>query len=734
MAAGRRLVIISYRIPFHLKKDGETTRLVQNSGGLVSAIISVLQRMKESNEDSFSKVIWVGISDDAKKDLNPEQGLFELEPVKLEEEVHKKFYEGFSNDLLWPLLHYFTTFAVFDDSYYEQYEKANREVFEAVARLIRPGDVIWVHDYHFLLLPHMIRERFKDVSIGFFLHIPFPSFEIFRLLPHRWREPIVQGLLGADLIGFHTLDYAYHFLTTVRKLFDIEHVNRILFYENRQIKVEAFPISIDYRKFREATLEPAVKEEIEKLKSFLGSFKLIFSIDRLDYTKGIINRLQGYEYFLQTHPEWHGKVRYQMVVIPSRDTIPQYREMHNQIDGMVGRINSQYSAINWNPILYQYKSLRFEELVALYDLSNVGLITPIRDGMNLVSKEYVVSQRQTEGVLILSEMAGAAAELRDALIINPIDRKEISDAIVQALTMPAEERKERMERMRKRLKEYDVFEWTTDFIDQLDEVKQMNETESSHEVTSSVIRTIVNDYRRAERRIMMLDYDGTLVPLQLDPDRAIPHDELLQMLSKFGSDPRNIVVLISGRDKAFLERWFGSLPVILVAEHGAFTRMPDNQWIRITGENPGWKSSITNLLRVIALKYPGTRIEEKEQSVALHYRNVPDLGQVDLEYIKTEILPVVMQNDLQILEGNKVLEIKNSSFNKGTSVQQFLSYVKEDFMLAIGDDKTDEDLFRAIPTQAYTIKVGTPSQHARYYIQRPEDVVELLGRLLEKQS
>lgn len=738
MPTKHRLVIVSYRLPFKLIREGRKFQLIQNSGGLVSAILSISEKLKTlSLQHLFSSIAWIGHSQETRGDFRRAQNgndLLELHPVPLDEEMNKKFYGGFSNNLLWPLLHYFPSFAVFDDSYFEEYVKANRIFCDAVMKMIRPGDLVWIHDYHFLLLPQMIRERNKQASIGFFLHIPFPSFEVFRLLPHRWSDPIIRGMLGADLLGFHTLDYAYHFLKTVKKVLGAEHHNRILMYDNRKIKTDAFPISIDYDKFRQATLQPEVEKEIQKLRELLKGVKLIFSVDRLDYTKGLVDRLLGFELFLKEHPEWRERVVFNMVVVPSRSEIPQYEEMHNQIDGLAGRINSQFSTLAWRAILYQYKSLRFEEMIALYDMSDVGLITPIRDGMNLVAKEYVASQRHTTGVLILSEMAGASSELQDALMVNPTDKREIADAILQALEMPEEERRRRMQRMQARLKEYDVVDWTSDFIQQLNEVKKMNQTEASNLLTPAVVRSITHDYHRAGRRILFFDYDGTLVPIQKSPDKAIPDEGLIKMLKQFGMDVQNIVVLISGRSKDFLEHWFGKLPLTLVAEHGAFTKMPLSEWIRHTPESAPWKKTATDVLTSLTEKFNGSMVEVKDQSVAWHYRNVPKISNREIEQLKTQFTPLVQTHNLQLLEGNKVIEIKPASFNKGTVVQQLLSLVKDAFMLAIGDDKTDEDIFQSIPSQAYTIKVGEPSTNARYYVRDQKKVLELLIKLLDGQN
>jgi len=727
-----RIVLVSYRLPFKIVDDVA----VQTSGGLVSAILSLTEKYGPPI-DAYSKIVWIGFSEHTKKEFHKAKNLpdiFDIIPVHLDAETNKSFYDGFANNLLWPLFHYFPTFAQFDDVTFEQYQKANALFCDAVSDLVHEDDVVWVHDYHFFLLPQMLRARRKDLSIGFFLHIPFPSFEIFRLLPNRWRKPLINGILGADLIGFHTLDYVYYFLNTIKNILGIEHYNRMFVHDQRKIKVEAFPISIDYEKFKHATTSPGVLNEVAKLRHILGDQQLIFSVDRLDYTKGLIHRLEAFELFLKEHPEWQGRVMFNMVVVPSRDTILQYQEMRNQIDALVGRMNSEYSSLAWRPVTYQYKSLGFDEMVALYHLSNIGLITPVRDGMNLVAKEYVASQHRNTGVLILSEMTGAAAELTDALIINPTDKRELADAILHALEMPAEERQQRMTHMQHHLRIYDVMHWTTDFLAQLQEVRVMNKTEASNFVTPSVVRSIIQDFNRSEKRILFFDYDGTLVPYQSQPEFAIPDEDLIEMLRNLAADPRNLVVIISGRDKTFLTKWFGNLHVTLAAEHGAFTKMPHSDWIKITSESTEWKSPVIETLEMLVKEFPGSRIEMKDQSVTWHYRNAINVTQKVIERLKNQFRPFMRSFGIQLLEGNKAVEVKHKSFNKGTAVQELLSLLKDAFMLAIGDDRTDEDLFRSLPLHAYTIKVGNPSMHARYYMPAYEEVRMLIHRLIQEST
>jgi len=331
-----------------------------------------------------------------------------------------------------------------------------------------------------MMLPGMIREKLPDATIGFFLHIPFPSFELFRMLPRHWRTSIIKGMLGADLVGFHTHDYATHFLRSVAQTTDSECHQSIIYSSSRQVKVNAFPIGIDFDKYHAGAMSAAAGAEKEKIRANLSDQKLIFSVDRLDYSKGLLLKLKGYEIFLEKFPEWHARVVFNMVVVPSRDQIEMYRKMKKEIESTVGRINGKYSSLAWQPVVYQYKFLSFNKLVALYDLSDVGLITPLRDGMNLVAKEYVASQIENDGVLVLSEMAGAAAELGEALIINPFDTEEMAKAIHRALEMKPREKHTRIERMKKRISGYNVFTWAFDFFNQAFEIKKQQKLMGMH--------------------------------------------------------------------------------------------------------------------------------------------------------------------------------------------------------------------------------------------------------------
>ncbi len=724
------MIIVAYRLPFKIIKDENGTSLFQNSGGLVSAVLSLAQGSQDAYYDFEDKIQWIGYTDNTAEELEGvalENENFKAHPVFIAQELNDNYYEGFCNDLIWPLFHYFPSLAKFETDFFDAYQKANLLFYEAMKDIIQPDDVIWVHDYQLMMLPDMIRQTFPKNKIGFFFHIPFPSYEIFRLLPSTWRDVIVDGILGADVVGFHTNDYVEYFLKAVRMV--IGHGNRMHYItlNQRIVKVDAFPISIDYRKFNDAFDDELVIQHRNDIRTQLKE-KIIFSVDRLDYSKGLLNRLKGFERFLEKDDSWHEKVTFVMVVVPSRDQIPQYQQMKSDIDKMVGGINAKYGKINWQPILYQYRSMPFEELVGMYTASDVALITPVRDGMNLVCKEYVASRKDQKGVLILSEMAGAAAELGEALIINPTDSQEIADAITKGLEMTPKEQTKRMKAMRKRLREYDVFAWTNDFFTQMHMIEQEHDRLSLDYLTPTDMENIGKKYAEAKNRIFFFDYDGTLVPIVREPSEAIVTEDVKSVIAELAE--RDTVVVISGRDSQFLDQVLGDLPIHLVAEHGALIKTKEEKsWSLNPSYEEGWKESIRSILDLYVKRCPGAFVEEKQTSLAWHYRTAEDQeyalrrAQELAWQLKSFIQP---EQNLQIIEGNMVIEIKKTAYNKGTSANSFLDGQDFDFILAMGDDTTDEDMFEVLPDSAYTIKVGDALSMAKKHIKNQYAVMELL--------
>jgi trehalose 6-phosphate synthase/phosphatase len=729
----KRIITASYRLPFKIIEREGKPLAVQSSGGLVSAMLSLSEF--RGGDSLFREILWVG-----KADSPPEQyqsvvspdARFKIHPVVIDEETDVNYYGGFCNELLWPLFHYFPSLVVFNEAYFESYVTANRLFAEKIASIAEPGDFIWIHDYQLFMVPQMVRNELSGIGIGFFLHIPFPTFEIFRTMPRRWSEKLLDGILGADLIGFHTFDYCQYFLRTVSRIMGHEIATNAVFMDDHLARVDAYPLGIDYAKFHDpAQYSRAVDEEKSKINATLQDRTLVFSIDRLDYSKGFLYRLAAMEYFLETCRDWLEKIVFNMVVIPSRDTIPRYQEMKREIEATIGRINGKFGTMAWQPIVYQYKSLAFHELVALYDLGAVGLITPIRDGMNLVAKEYVACQTDGNGVLVLSETAGAAEELIDAILVNPADRREIAGALLTALTMPERERRIRISRMQERLKRQTVFAWARDFLADIEEAKNEQEKRKVKIVTASIETEIVEQFSRAGHRVLFIDYDGTLVPFSKVPELATPDKETIELLSRLSRNRKNTVVIISGRNRDFLDAWFAKADIYLIAEHGAFRKAPGGEWQCAIDSDQTWKAAIIPVLQKHGDRCQGSFIEEKFSSLAWHYRNVHlEVARERVTNLIEELRTIVAHdNKLQVMEGDRVIEVKRTGYDKGGAALKFVSGGDFDFILALGDDRTDEDIFRALPPDAVTVKIGLHASLARYNLINQREVSRLLERL-----
>ncbi len=651
---------------------------------------------------------------------------FDCCPVFLSSRDVEEYYHGFSNKTIWPLFHYFPQHVVHDRSYWDAYRRVNEIFCDKTLEMAEPGDIIWVHDYHLMLLPQLIRERLPKATVGFFLHIPFPSLEVLRILP--WREEILQGLLGADLIGFHTYDYTRHFLSSVLRLLGYEHSFGQMIVQNRRVRADVFPMGIDFAKYAAAADDPRVGSEMRKVRKELGECRVVLSADRLDYTKGILQRLEAFDEFLNTHREWHGKVSLILVAAPSRTRVNHYRLLKKQVDELVGRVNGKHGTLGWLPVWYLHRTLLFHELAALYSIADVALITPCRDGMNLMAKEYIATGRDGKGVLILSESAGAAEELGEAIIVNPNHKEQVVEALAQALSMSEEEQEARNRPMQDRLERYTVTKWAEEFITRLLETKKA-EVLYAKKLTSEMRDRLIQDYRRSRRRLIFLDYDGTLVRFSRKPEEAMPTAELIRLLKSLAKSSRNEVVLVSGRSRDKLEEWFGRLGVGLVAEHGVWLR-DEKEWASAEGLTTGWKEQISPLLELFVDRVPGSLVEEKDFSLAWHYRGVdPELGSVRAQELTYELIGLTANTNLQVLQGSKVVEVKNTGVDKSSALLHWLPKRDWEFVLAIGDDVTDEDVFRSLPDSAYSIKVGLGSSQAKLTLESSDRVLELLQEL-----
>jgi trehalose 6-phosphate synthase/phosphatase len=727
---------VSNRLPFSIDNSGNELSIRQSSGGLVSALKSYLEGDTQGESSSFQKQIWVGTLDAETEVWQKAQdaGLlftdYDIVPIFTDKAVYEDFYNGFSNSTLWPLFHYFPSLVSYKKEYFEAYSAINFLFADRIAEIYEPGDVIWVHDYQLMLLPCLLREKLPDATIGFFLHIPFPSYELFRMLPTEWRKKVLGGILGSDLLGFHTYDYVQHFMQSVKMVMKVESQYNTIQYEGRSIKTDVFPIGIDYKKFRDSIADEAVVAISTKLEEKFHHNKIIFSVDRLDYTKGVNYRLDAYENFLQKHPEWREKVVFIMNVIPSRDLIQTYIDRKRLIEEKISTINGQFSTLHWQPVIYRYNHLSFEELCALYQVADVALITPLRDGMNLVAKEYIASCID-KGVLILSELTGAANELNEALLVSPTDIEEVTGALITALEMPVKEQRSRLSYMQRRLAEYDVHKWINEFLDQLLNSKKEQEKLKVRILDRQTINQMLEDFNGAQTRCILLDYDGTLAPFQKLPSMAVPGKELLSLLEDLSSDKHNQITVISGRDAATLDKWLGHLPMTLVAEHGAAVRYRDEPWQQQTTQNDEWKEEIRPILQSFVTRCAGSFTEEKTNTLAWHYRNTnPDLGFVRSRELRHSLLQLTTNTPLQVVDGNKVIEVRMMGVDKGATALNLVDHYNPDFTLCLGDDTTDEDMFRALKEKAYTIKIGSGNTAAKYTLWSQTDVLPLLRKFL----
>lgn len=721
-------VIVSNRLPVSVSRKNDELVFETSSGGLATAMSSLEVENK----------IWVGwpgidaenLTDDEKSTITEELEKRGCYPVFLTGKEIELFYEGYANDTLWPLFHYFQSTATYRDEYWTAYESVNKKVADATASVASESARIWIHDYHFMLLPQMLRETASGATIGFFLHIPFPSFEIFRLLPQR--KEILKGLLGADVVGFHVYDYAQHFLNSCLRILGISSSNGSLDVDGRMVKASAYPIGIDYDKFRAQLKTRETKVAFEKLEESYRHQKLILSIDRLDYSKGIPERLEAFRQFLEMYPDYHGKVKLLMIAVPSRTGVKAYQELRDEIEMTVSRINGTFGTVNWAPISYQFQNRPFPEIVALYSRADIMLVTPIRDGMNLVAKEYVASKKRRGGVLILSEMAGAIDEMPESLSINPSNTRSVAEAISTALSMPAREQQQRLSAMQKRLNIASVQNWGKEFMQDLDDAAK-REGISKKQLAPTQRQRVITRYRTAKHRLIILDYDGTLRGFVKTPSpiAAAPTLRIRRVLKQLTDQPNTTVAIVSGRPKRALSSWFVGLPVLLAAEHGAWKKY-DRKWRQVESDFKKDKKRIRSVMEKYTGRTEGSVIEEKDHALVWHYTNVePDIAYKRASELYRELNDELESDDVTVNEGRNIVEVKPSFISKSNVVHELKQLYPSDFILCAGDDYTDEDMFHELHNDetAITFKVGSGETSARYALKNPSQLLKVLEDL-----
>ena len=743
--SGHELVVVANRLPVDVRTlpDG-ATEWVTSPGGLVTAMESVMRTV-----DSGAWVGWAGSPGEAPEPFEADG--MALYPVALEKDDVEKYYEGFSNATLWPLYHDVIVDPVFHRTWWDSYVATNRRFAKAAAPVASRGGVVWVHDYQLQLVPEMIRSARPDVRIGFFNHIPFPPVELFSQLPKR--NQILRGLLGSDVVGFQRESDALNFLASVRKLLGYQVEGHVITVPGigsapaREVVAKTFPISIDSKAVSALTEEPDVIERTAQLRRDLGNpKKIVLGVDRLDYTKGIRHRLKAWQELLNDGSVDPSETVMIQVATPSRERVEAYKQLRDEVELTVGRINGDFAPIGRPAVSYQHRSFDRRDMTALFMAADVVLVTALRDGMNLVAKEYVASRPDLRGVLVLSEFAGAADELRAAVLVNPHDIDDLKSATLRALAMPEEDQEEAMRSLRRQVMDHDVQAWAHSFLEELEQAGQPQDSGPALIRLSGDTPTAPEEldaalaaFARTPRILVATDFDGVIAPIVSDRDAVQPDQAALSALRDLSELPATSVALVSGRALGDLDhhtRMPGS--VVLVGSHGAevgalppwmHAEVLDSGALAMTPEKEQLLASVTRTLRHIAAENPGAEVETKPAAAVLHTRNARGRGSINateaaLAYARS--LP-----DVVVTPGKEVVEFSVIHTSKGVAMDALTRASAADAWLYVGDDVTDESVFAELGENDLAVKVGGGDTSANLRIEGPEAASALFTRLLE---
>lgn len=730
------LVVVSNRLPVRLVQDEGGPRLEPSSGGLVSALSAV--------RGLRGWVGWPGavVAPETQGEVARTLGAQGLHPVFLDEQETEDFYGRICNDTLWPLFHYFVDRLRITEEAWERYVQVNRRFAERVVEIADQRSRVWVHDFHLMLVPALLRAARPDLTVGFFLHIPFPSSEVYRVLPSR--EEVLRGVLGADYVGFQTGDDARHFRSSCLRVLGLDSEPDGLEIGGRRVGIGIHPIGIDTAGFRDAVAGQDAIAALAELEERVGARTLVLGVERLDYSKGIPQKLRAFERFLERDPERASTTTMLQVLVPSRLESPEYQAQREEIELLVSGINGRFGQPGVTPVEYLHRGISRAELVALYRRADVLLVTSLRDGMNLVAQEFAYCQsvagapRRWNGVLLLSEFAGAARVLPGAMLVNPWDVSGIAARLEEAITLSRAERRRRLESMAERVAALDTRRWASSFLAQLDaSARSRRRTLAATRLVSTTRTRLVERFARARRRTLLLDYDGTLREIMAHPELAAPTDEILELLRDLAALERTAVHIVSGRDRGTVERWFGELPIWLCAEHGFVARPPGGAWTPLVEVDLSWLPRIARMLRAVTDEVPGTFVERKPAGVAWHYRQAePEYGAWRANELLSQLDQALTGLPAEVIGGRRVVEVRARGVTKGIYVgrvfEQELS--RRHLAIAIGDDRTDQDMFAAMPKGAVSLHVGGgrtvgPARHQHVLVD-PADARALLGELL----
>ncbi|CAO3656283.1 unnamed protein product [Mucor hiemalis] len=746
--------------------------IVQNRGH--GALNAGLQSLND--EYQTLHIGWTGpIKDESNKVVVPTENLSEEDKTKLSgllmetghivpiflDSKSRGHYEGYCKEILWPLFHYLVwtndTDGRAEKQYWEDYVAVNRQFAEVIASQYRPGDIIFINDYHLLLVPEMLRELIPDAPIGLFLHATFPSSEIFRCLSTR--NELLQGLLGANLVGFQTYSYARHFIGACTRVLGCESTQTGVNVNGHIVSVGTFPIGIDANRVDKFRHAPTVEPKMKAIRAMYANKKIIIGRDKLDSTKGVLQKLHAFEKFLHDYPEWRKEVVLVQVTTPTHG---DNSKLETKVSELVSHINGLYGSLEFTPVHHYYQDIDRDEYYALLSVADVGLITSLRDGMNTTSLEYIICQQEDHNPLILSEFTGTAGCLSAALIVNPFDYAGVAKAIHEALVMSPEDKLTRHSQLFNYVKEHSAAYWAKSFVKQLVESTQ-NFSLQSQSTPALNPDKFIQGYKASKKRLMFFDYDGTLTPIVSVPNDAKPSPEMLEYLQTLCDHPQNEVWVVSGRDQACLDDWLGGIKNLgLSAEHGCFLKPAGStHWTNILEDaDMMWKKDVKEIFDYYTERTEGSFVEHKKSSITWHYRMADEeYGAFQAKECQNHLEnSVVSKMPVEILVGKKNLEVRPLMINKGEIVKRILSQAPDsDFIICAGDDKTDEDMFRTlsatyfaryqdkltegktdttwndIKSSLYSITVGPVMKKsmANWQVEQPADIIALLGKMVQ---
>jgi trehalose 6-phosphate synthase/phosphatase len=718
----QKIINVSNRLPVTI-----TEEIKKSSGGLVSALESVSQNL------NLCWIGWAGSSFTPDEELHWSEELlkqYNYIPIFLDDNEIEQYYDGYANSCLWPTFHYIPNYLRRHRDWWDTYWQVNQKFADAVITAANAGDMVWIHDYHLMLVPAMIRKVRNDLKIGFFMHTPFPSYEVFRCIPER--KELLEGVLGCDIIGFHTFGYMRHFSSSLLRILAIESEAGRLRYSNRDINTGVFPIGIDSDKFLAEIKAEHFSARLKALRETHGTKKIVLSVERLDYTKGIPSRIQAIEAFLEeAGEEQRDQTLFIFICVPSRGEVSQYQQLREEVEGLIGNVNGRFATLNNTPIHFLYNSVSFTDLCALYSLADVMLVTPYIDGMNLVAKEYVACRHNLDGVLILSEFAGAAEELFNSIIVNPYDVEQLKKSIHQALNMGIDEQRTRMKYLRERVLDYNATYWANNFLEELSSRKLGEDVSDDY---PKLLDQALVHLKSSPHSALFLDYDGTLREFEQKPADAFPHDDLKKLLDVLELKFKDRLYVISGRSAEDLEAWMGHRNIHLIAEHGFSYKKAGGEF-QPMHESPDftWMPTIQGVLHHAVGMTPGSFIEQKKSSLVWHYRRSdPEFGQRKAKQLLSELMELASNYPVTVHHGKKIVEISSQQVNKGAALEELMKKDGIEHVLCAGDDTTDENMFRLDNPNIMGVKVGVGETWARHRVSNPSMIRQLLWDISDR--